>query len=729
MTATLPLPFPRMSSRGGSSAGPMSPEMVLSCFEGDMPRKRGSLTYALGLLVVAIAMLLLPLIYLAIIAAAGWVLVWHVQNNIGVVHVHSALTLIEWLLLYLTPAIIGSVVVLFLLKPLIAQPIQPSVPFPIFEEDQPALFVLIRRICQLTGAPLPRSVEVDCRVNAAVSLKHGFWGLFLPLKMDLVIGLPLVAGLTLPQFSGLLAHEFGHFTQGLGLRLGWLIMSINGWLARTCLERDKWDVWLHHMASSESLYWALSFSLARRAVKMSRKVIELLMLAGHGISAFMSRQQEYDADRCAILLAGSDTFAALSRRSRELGAGDELPLHALLKSLAGRRIPEDYPAYILGRLGEIPPATLEKIVAEGAKQETQWYDIHPSQRDRLAAARHLAQSGVFHADAPASAVFHGFPVLCKLVTEHFYEDTLGLPLHELTVVPGHKLTAEAHAQDLIQNELESRLGTAAMKYATPIACRQPVPWGNMLGHAAHFEAACAYVSQHRTAAANAMAEYVELDERNHALDVAGALVECGFPFYPGAFGLNVASMDEVNRVRGSITVAQAPHVAILQNYHAATDAALAMGLALHAIAFRHRVEPLVHLLQVLAWAAPSLHRAWSLARAMQSLGQNAHFHPDPTAVQTKMHQLAWQIESLVTPLESTLRGTPLPYEHAQGEVSVWTSVFPDLAAAIAQDPVTAAYESARLLVSELEALYLRVLGELCARANLRHVQTLGTDWR
>ncbi len=31
----------------------------------------------------------------------------------------------------------------------------------------------------------------------------------------LTIGLPLVAGLSAKEFAGILAHEFGHFTQGL----------------------------------------------------------------------------------------------------------------------------------------------------------------------------------------------------------------------------------------------------------------------------------------------------------------------------------------------------------------------------------------------------------------------------------------------------------------------------------------------------------------------------------
>ena len=60
-------------------------------------------------------------------------------------------------------------------------------------------------------------------------------------KKDLVltIGLPLVAGLSIREFGGVLAHEFGHFAQGGGMRLTALVRFVNGWFARVVYERDE----------------------------------------------------------------------------------------------------------------------------------------------------------------------------------------------------------------------------------------------------------------------------------------------------------------------------------------------------------------------------------------------------------------------------------------------------------------------------------------------------------
>ncbi len=53
-------------------------------------------------------------------------------------------------------------------------------------------------------------------VNASAGLRRGLLSLF---SHDLVltIGLPLVQGLSLREFTAVLAHEFGHFRQGGGM--------------------------------------------------------------------------------------------------------------------------------------------------------------------------------------------------------------------------------------------------------------------------------------------------------------------------------------------------------------------------------------------------------------------------------------------------------------------------------------------------------------------------------
>src|SRR6185503_19433346 len=93
---------------------------------------------------------------------------------------------------------------------------------------EPLLFNFVKRICALVGAPAPCRVDVDCQVNASASLRRALWSK----DLVLTIGMPLASGLNMPQFAGVLAHEFGHFAQGAGMRLTYIIRQINFWFAR-----------------------------------------------------------------------------------------------------------------------------------------------------------------------------------------------------------------------------------------------------------------------------------------------------------------------------------------------------------------------------------------------------------------------------------------------------------------------------------------------------------------
>ena len=132
---------------------------------------------------------------------------------------------------------------------------------------------------------------------------------------------PLVAGMNMREFAGVLAHEFGHFTQGTGMRLSYVIRTINGWFGRVVYERDTWDVTLEVWAmEAESFYISIALGFARLSVWLTRRILQLLMLLGHGISCFLTRQMEYDADIYQMRVAGSEGFESAHRSLPVFGA-------------------------------------------------------------------------------------------------------------------------------------------------------------------------------------------------------------------------------------------------------------------------------------------------------------------------------------------------------------------------------------------------------------------------
>jgi hypothetical protein len=211
-----------------------------------------------GLGLAAVAMILLPTAYIGLVVVVGWGVLVHSVGDVGLVGAGF------WLatLLYVGPILVGLTVIAFLLKPLFAA--RPAAP--------PAV--------ALVGAPLPRRVEVNCVANAAAGFRRGLASFF-GHDLTLTIGLPLVAGLSTRQFAGVLAHEFGHFTQGAGMRLSYLIREINCWFFRVVHERDRWDVDLERAAQRADVRTALLIYPALGCVTLSRSILWFLMQVGH----------------------------------------------------------------------------------------------------------------------------------------------------------------------------------------------------------------------------------------------------------------------------------------------------------------------------------------------------------------------------------------------------------------------------------------------------------------
>jgi hypothetical protein len=167
------------------------------------------LAYRAGLLV-AVAMLVLPLLYLCVVVGAASGVVWWATHTGWLTRAGTnQLTLLA----YVAPISAGAILVFFMVKPIVARPVRRHDPVPLTREEQPELFEFIDTICGQVRAPVPHLVQVDCQVNASASFLPVRFGV-LQRGLVLTIGLPLVAGLSVRQFGGVLAHEFGHFAQG-----------------------------------------------------------------------------------------------------------------------------------------------------------------------------------------------------------------------------------------------------------------------------------------------------------------------------------------------------------------------------------------------------------------------------------------------------------------------------------------------------------------------------------
>jgi Zn-dependent protease with chaperone function len=400
---------------------------------GTIEPTRLSLGYRVGLVIVAAAMLVLPLLYLGLIVLAATTVWWHLTANAWILSGRSGGV---WrVVAYFGPAVAGLILIFFMVKPVLARPATHVDPLPIHPENEPALFRFISQICRLVGAPIPSRIQVDCQVNASASFSSIALALTRP-RFVLTIGLPLAAGLTVRQFAGVMAHEFGHFAQMGGMRLTFVVRSINAWFGRVVHERDEWDEKLERWSSDEQQSWMIGvvMVLARFSVWCSRRALAALMMVGHGISCFMLRQMEYDADSYEIKLVGSNAFIETSTRMRELNVAAQIGHHELRDGWLRKRLPSNLPAFMLQQ-GERMPAELLAEIRKLPEAPTDRFDTHPSAADRVRAAERANSAGIMRGgDVPATVLFRDFAGLSAEATRHHYEHDLGLNLASTTLI-------------------------------------------------------------------------------------------------------------------------------------------------------------------------------------------------------------------------------------------------------------------------------------------------------
>ena len=340
---------------------------------------------------------------------------------------------------------------IFMVKPLFTPQPKRSCPLALNPEIDHRLYALVQEICRLLGAKPPARIDLDCSLNASAGFDGGFRGFFRN-RLVLVLGLPLAAGLNQRELAGVIAHEFGHFRQGFGMRVSYLIRSVKHWFARVVYERDALDEALESAAASSEGWISFMIACAQFGVWVSRAVLWVLMKIGHGISAFLLRQMEYDADAAEIELAGSAAFESTEIKMAILGAvWSDIHLEMRRSWRNHHKLPDNLPWLIGRRAARLPAEKREHIGNTIGLRRTGFFDTHPSSADRVQRARRMAQPGYEISEEPASDLFANFNTVSKIVTLIHYDDDLNVPTSENFLIPVEKIMEETPVELVKEN--------------------------------------------------------------------------------------------------------------------------------------------------------------------------------------------------------------------------------------------------------------------------------------
>jgi Zn-dependent protease with chaperone function len=624
---------------------------------GETRPKPVSLLYKLGLAAIALVMVLLPIIYVGIIVLVAWGVYEHAlhpryQLGGGTVA----------LLGYLAPIIVGGVLVFFMIKPLFARRPKDYEPHGVLPAEEPELFRLIYAVCDTVQAPRPARVLVDFQVNAFAGFRRGLPDL-LRQRLTLSIGLPLVAGLSVRQFGGVLAHEFGHFSQGAAMRLTFIVRSVNAWFARVVYERDAWDDRLRSSAQRSDFRFGIILHLARAMVWVTRRILWLLMNVGHAVSCFMMRQMEFDADRFESQVVGSETFAETTRHFQLLNAAWQQTIAQQREAYATNRLVNDLPRLSAMAAKRLATKAVQANRAVLPTAKTGWFNTHPSDHDRIQASKALGAVGMLHGDGDATKLFRDFRATAQALTKHYYEEECGIDLKDVTLHSFEEMSSEtlaaAEEDELVEKWFGSLLNTHTLAFVR-LERSQAASVGSLGAPAVALAAAGPFVQ-------------VLLKADGEALDAGNALhlLNAGFVVNPKDFGLKRGTREEAEAAqrRADSQVAQArTKLAEPLSLTSALFGDAVRAAQANDMTAREQLDLLADLISRFPNIADSLLRLHKQISALELLLLNAQNAPNSPFWNEVAQKLATSIDADTAAILSAFSDCEYPFRHARGNV-------------------------------------------------------------
>jgi Zn-dependent protease with chaperone function len=703
---------------------PISEQNVspVEAFTGQITRNRTGPLYQAGLLVVAVAMVLLPLIYIALVVLSGWAVLWHLTHNTWIFNGASGRGAVLRLIVYLGPAVAGVILVFFMIKPFFARKAKAPEPITLDPAKEPLLFAFVEKICGLVGAPVPCRIDIDCQVNASASLRRGLWSK----DLVLTIGMPLASGLNMREFAGVLAHEFGHFAQGAGMRLTYIIRNVNFWFARVVYERDAWDVRLEESARGTDFRIGVVLHAARGCVWLTRRILWALMHAGHAISCFMLRQMEYDADSYEAKLAGSDSFESTASQLRVLNVAMQVAYEDVRQSWTSHRLPENLPLLIDHKASSLPADVHQKISASAESARTGWFDTHPCDADRNRAVRKLNEPGVFRLTEPAARLFSDFGALSKSVTRHQYEKHFELEFTEKNLMSAEEILRESAASAEAEKMVRQFFGDVNISIVPLLVNTELPSIADKDGAVARWRELKTMTATAQAAAEKASTAWGEQQERFAKMLTAHYLAKAGFKLEPQEFELPAYATSPheqeiaTRNAMEETAAVRVTHVTELASFISALGQRVkwALGLAQESESGldnndAKELTETVSLFVAVGAEMQQVHEMGAKLRAFALLAQNRGNHSDPSEVDRSISELAAQLESLVAGIQERLKDFIYPFPHARGVLTVTEYLRSEKSS---DHEWQRTYLDSDAHVERLFALHYRLIGRILARA-------------
>ncbi len=700
---------------------------MIQAIEGAIEPVRVPLMYRVGIFLALTVMVLLPLIYLALIGAVGYAVYWHAITNTGLLTSDlgasrtSGRARLFAFLLYLAPVAIGVILVLFMFKPLLSRPQKRRQPRKLSRAKEPLLFAFVDRLCDAVHAPRPKRIDVDLQVNASASFRAGMLSM-LGTDLVLTIGIPLLAGLNMRQFAGVLAHEFGHFSQGAGMRTTYVVRTIAHWFSRVVYERDAWDEKMTELSHEVDLRVGWILFLARGFVWLTRRVLWCLMMVGNAVAGFMLRQMEFDADRHEARFSGNDVFAETQSTLPLLGYADQQSWNQLGDFYREGKLVDNMPRLTVSNSKKLPNEVRDYFRAVTAETKTGLLDTHPADRDRVTNAEREAAAGIFRLAYPAAHLFRNFPALCRAATLDLYKELFGRKFDPSTMASVDDLVAHQEAEQndhvALRRYLQGHLTFHRPLRPSPenITASEDVDAQVELlkKHRARIEKAFPQVGKFLEPAKEAQSQLVDTKR-------ARPLLNAKIKISPEAFDVDLSSRQKLESVRDNAIETLDRTDSAIAKFESIAVARLETAIGLlrspqfasnisDAEQLNKQSRTLLAAVAVMGSQMDATINLLDLRAVMACCGQLLSADSDNETANRLLHSQGDDLTLAVRAIHRTLLNEAYPFDHAKGQITIAEYMLDDLPH---DGDLGGFYDAAEVLTDSLLRLYSRTLGALC----------------
>lgn len=536
----------------GSPAGGASPAetraAVASAFSGHVAPVDVSSGYRSAVSLVACCFAALVVAYYAFVACALAAVLWYTVAGAGLLSEGSA----AQASIYVVTVVLGLLAALLLAKTVVAPAPKAGQGAQVVDPTrEPLLVEFVERIAKEVGAIAPSRIWLNCDIYVSAHPPKG-WGSPFGRELELTLGLPLLAGISLQEFGGSLAHEMALFTGASGKRRAYIIRTASEWFQRIAMERDAWDIALFRASRRFGSFGEALLAPLRGCIWLTRRPAWCFMVVAHALAGYLMREMERNADRYQTRVSGAAAFESLCKRRILLQyalRGTQSDLEMLR---SGGSLPDNLPRFVVATAAQQPAEVQQTLLELIDRFQTGPIDPRLSDKERIAAARGEQTPFVLHSDLPASALFADFEASSRTATLAYYAALFGNQFNPSALLPVEQLIDCRTMQEQAA-EARKRFFHDAFGLLRPI--RLPSPTLSPPSSVQLVQAQLQYQREQMRSLAAAYAAdyalYAEADNQYVEASRAVALLKAGLAPRADLFSISFVSLHQASDVRKS----------------------------------------------------------------------------------------------------------------------------------------------------------------------------------